>query len=247
MCPTFQALAPIWRINEHIYGASSLPSPFYPAYDNLLIPTVLLAMDKFIFQCFIPTGVRYGVVPSSVGTLTVDARNSIQERSTVENSEVNFNLDHWRLHFYQENMTLSWKYSYNNSFQSSKLCSFSDAKFHIEGWQCLNSVRNTLVWQAIRRNTTEISIPFTNLTHNNNSVFINMTVTSVMDPNMVCASLNYQFKVGRGGKCKINLKPILNCVIISLYHYSTNQNSTCSYRREYMLPHSTNHDNCNMA
>ena len=88
-------------------------------------------MDKFIFQCFIPTGVRYGVVPSSVGTLTVDARNSIQERSTVENSEVNFTLDHWRLHFYQENLTLSWKYSYNNSFQSSKLCSFSDATFLI--------------------------------------------------------------------------------------------------------------------
>ena len=68
----------IWRINNYTYGASSLPLPFYPAYDNLLIPVVLLAMDKFVFQCFIPTDVRYGVVPSSIGILTVDARNSVQ-------------------------------------------------------------------------------------------------------------------------------------------------------------------------
>lgn len=174
-------------------------------------------MDKFVFQCFIPTGVRYGVVPSSVGTLTVDARNSIniQERSTLEISESKLTLNHWRLHFYQENLTLSWLYSYNNSFQSSKLCSFSDATFHIEGWQCLDSVRNTLVWQVIRRNTTEISIPCTNLTHNNDSVFINMTVTSVMDPTIVCATLFYQFQVERGGKCKLKALKFTN---LKLYY-----------------------------
>ena len=186
----------------------------YPAYDNLLIPIVQFAMDKYVFQCFIPTGVRYRVVPSSIGILTVDARNSIQERSALEISESKLTLDHWRLHFYEENLTLSWLYySYNNSFQSSNLCSFSDATFLIKGWQCLDDVRSTLVWQAIRRNTTEISIPFTNLTHNNDSVFINMTVTSVMDPNVVCASLMYQFQVGRGGKCKFKAFDLLN------YHY----------------------------
>ena len=169
-------------------------------YDNLLLPNVLLAMDKFMFQCFIPTGVRHEVVPSSVGMLTVDSRDSIQDGNDVEIAEANLTLDHWRLHFYPKNLTLSWQYSYNSSLGSSKVCSFSDATFHIQGWQCLDNVRSMLVWQCVRTNETEISIPSTNLMRNNNSVFINMTVTSMIDPNMVCASLFYQFQVGRDCK-----------------------------------------------
>ena len=170
-----------------------------------------------MFQCFIPTGVRHEVVPSSVGMLTVDSRDSIQDGNDVEIAEANLTLDHWRLHFYPKNLTLSWQYSYNSSLGSSEVCSFSDATFHIQGWQCLDNVRSMLVWQCVRTNETEISIPSTNLMRNNNSVFINMTVTSMIDPNMVCASLFYQFQVGRDCKWDFFCISLKTNVSSSLY------------------------------
>ena len=201
MCPTFQAVAPIWRINNHIYGASSLPSPFYPAYDNLLILTVLSTMDNFTFQCFIPTGVRHEVVPSSTGTLSVDSVNLLQHAyagtmstgTQSDNAEVT--LDHWRLHFDFQKITLPWKYYFGND--STVHCSFSEATFHIKGWHCIDGVRSTLVWQRNLSNTTAISITSSNV---NTSIFINMTVASNSNPNVICTSLSYQFQIGNEGK-----------------------------------------------
>ena len=117
ICPTRKYIAPVWSINNYTYGASSLPLPFLPAYDNLLIPYVELNMDKFTFQCFIPTGVGLDVVGSSIGTLTVDYGNTFLP--VIDNRLV---VDHWRLHFNAENFTLSWKYLH----EDNQICSFDD-------------------------------------------------------------------------------------------------------------------------
>ena len=93
MCPTFKSVAPIWRISNYTYGSSSLLSPFQPAYDNLLIPFVKLMMDQFTFQCFVPTGVGLEVLPSSVGTLTVDSEN-VMKRSNRALVAILFNKYH---------------------------------------------------------------------------------------------------------------------------------------------------------
>ena len=168
MCPTFKPVAPIWRVNNYTYGASSLPSPFKPAYDNLFIPLVQLTMNQSTFQSYVPTGTSLKVLPSSVGILTLDSGNLMQLRST-QIDDPRLALNHWRLHFYSENLTLSWLYS-NDSAGDDEVCSFSDAIFHIQGWQCLDRVISSFVWQQNVTNVTEISIPCTNLTHNNNSV-----------------------------------------------------------------------------
>lgn len=200
MYPTFQVVAPIWRINNFTYGASSLPSPFQPAYDNLLIPFVLLTMNKFTFQCFVPTGIGLEVVPSSVGTLTVDFGNSTMKQSARNKADLPMlALNHWRLHFYSNNVTLPWFYSHDSTRYEA--CSFTDVTFQIQGRQCLDLVKSGLVWERNITNVTEISIPSTNLTGNNNSpIFVNMTVTSNrLEQNAVCASLSYQILVERDG------------------------------------------------
>ena len=87
VCPAYGPAAPIWRINGLLYGATSLPSAFHSAYENLRIPVVKVNMHNYSFQCFIPTGIKLNVLGSSIGVLSVEP-----EQGAIQNG-----VDHFKL------------------------------------------------------------------------------------------------------------------------------------------------------
>ena len=205
LCPSYEKIAPIWSINEYTYTIITLPKDFKPAFANLVIPYVFEYMNKFTFQCFIPTGVGLEVMNSSIGVLTVVNPGSFiqfTKPASIIDSEVAIN--HWHLRFNSDNFSLSWHYAY--SHDDGDFCSFDNVTFQIEGWQCLDD-RNPgdKVWQENVTNVTNINIKSKDMIHNNKSVFFIVRAISNVERNTTCTHLSFRFQVAGDGKFVINI------------------------------------------
>ena len=219
ICPAYGPGAPIWRINALIYGASSLPDSFQSAYENLLIPFVEASMSNYSFQCFIPTSSKLNVVGSSIGVLRVDDSAGILAgaKSLLDSS---LNIDHQKLRFSAENLTISWLYSDDGNTPDC-----SSVFFRIQGWECTTSNRQPQsgpVWSCTVTSGMNITIDFSDMMHNNSSVYVTMEAIKESDATTVCKDLKFGFQATHD--CK-------DATIIMQVHFIQH---ACSYKILFM-------------
>ena len=70
-CPFGGLAIPSWKIGEHIYTLSTLPTNFIQVASGLIIKEIHSNMSGLSFQCFSPIGKGLLVDTSSVGFLNV--------------------------------------------------------------------------------------------------------------------------------------------------------------------------------
>ena len=203
-CPAYGPAAPIWQINSLTYGASSLPYPFQSAFENLLIPIVEASIENYSFQCFIPTGIKLDVVGSSIGVLNVDESGGIQ--SSVDHFQLfsgGLKINHQKLRFSAENLTISWLYSDDGSTPDCL-----SVLFRVQGWACTTSNDQPQVDPIWSHNITsgmDITIDSSDMMDKNVTVFVTLEAIKKSDATTVCSDLKFGLQVKQPSKLNNNV------------------------------------------